>query len=175
MKKFYLIILILILIFCSGFDISISYQPNVDKLESIFKSAMPDTCGIIYTKVPRGLIISLDEKCFFNEGEARIKESSLYILDIIVYILNKLPNFCVVEDHTENNNFENSDYKEDWELSLARSANLAEYMVKYGKLSADKVFALGFGEYMPFKDNVSPTNGMNKRIDFVIIEYEAKR
>lgn len=175
MKKLYLIILILILIFCSGFNVTISYQPNVDKIEAVFKSALPKECGIIYTKVPRGLIISIDEKCFFNEGEARIKESSLYILDTIASLLHTLPNYCVVEDHTENNNFENSDYKENWELSMSRSANIVEYLVKYKNLPNWQLFALGFGEFMPFRDNVAAINGMDKRIDFVIIEYEARR
>lgn len=170
MKKLYLIILILITIFCSGFNVSISYHPEVDKLEALFKSVMPVECGIIYTKVPRGLIISIDEKCFFNCGEVRIRESSLHILDIISILLLKLPNYCVIENHTEEH-----ECNENWELSVARASNLAEYMVKYRKVPIEKVFSLGFGQTMPFKDNVAPKKGMNSRIDFVIIEYEARR
>lgn len=180
MTKLYIIILILILIFCSGFEesiinIAVSYQPNVEKLETLFKAVLPEAKGVVYTKVPRGLIISIDEDYFFNEGEARIKESSLCILDRIIYQLKTLPNYCVVEDHTENNNFENSDYKEDWELSISRSANIVEYMMKYGKLPKEQLFALGYGEFMPFHDNVAPKDGDNSRVDFVILEYEAKR
>jgi len=180
LKNLYIIILILIVIFCSGFDdpiinIAVSYQPNVEKLETLFKSVLPENKGIIYTKVPRGLIISIDEKYFFNDGEARIKESSLCILDIIIANLRSLNNYCVVESHTENNNFENSDYNEDWEISVSRSANIVEYMMKYGKLPREQLFALGFGEFMPFRDNVSVVSDLDKRIDFVILEYEAKR
>lgn len=180
MKNLYIIILILITLLCTGFsdsiiNVALSYQPNVDRLESLFKTYLPIKCGITYTKVPRGLIISIDEDCFFNEGEARIKESSLYILDIIVELLRNLSNYCVVEDHTENNDFTNSDYKEDWELSIARSANLVEYMITYGKLPPSQLFALGFGQYMPFRDNVSPKKDMGNRVDFVILEYEARR
>lgn len=170
MKNLYLIILILILIFCSGFDVTISYQPEVDKLENLFKAVLPLRCGIMYTKVPRGLIISIDEKCFFNHGEVRIRESSLDILDAISVLLAKLPNYCVIENHTEE-----QDCNDNWELSVARASNLAEYMIKYRKLPMEKVFSLGFGETMPFRDNVAPVKGMNNRIDFVIIEYEAKR
>jgi len=180
LKNLYIIILILIVIFCSGFDdpiinIAVSYQPNVEKLETLFKSVLPENKGIIYTKVPRGLIISIDEKYFFNDGEARIKESSLCILDIIIANLRSLNNYCVVESHTDNNNFENSDYNEDWEISVSRSANIVEYMMKYGKLPREQLFALGFGEFMPFRDNVSVVSDLDKRIDFVILEYEAKR
>lgn len=170
MRKLYLIILILILIFCSGFNITISYQPEVDKLETLFKATLPVKCGIMYTKVPRGLIVSIDEKCFFNTGEARIKESSLDILDVISCLLLKLPNYCVIENHTEE-----QDFNENWELSIARASNLAEYMIKYRKVPTEKVFSLGYGESMPFRDNVAPTKGLNNRIDFVIIDYEARR
>jgi len=169
-KKLYLIFLILITIFCSGFNVTISYTSEVDKLEALFKSVLPLKWGIVYTKVPRGLIISIDEKCFFNQGEVRIKESSLDILDAISSLLTKLPNYCVIENHTEEQEF-----SDNWELSISRASNLADYMIKYRKLPTKKVFALGYGESMPFKDNVAPNDGMNNRIDFVIIEYEARR
>lgn len=170
MKILYIIILALIVIFCSGFNIEISYQPEVDKLEAIFKSTLPSMCGVIYTKVPRGLIVSVDERCLFNAGETRIKESSLVFLNSLSEILEQLPNTCVIEDHTEEQGFDKS-----WELSTVRASNLAEYLTKYKKLSAQKIFSLGFGEIMPFRDNVAPQKGFDNRVDFVIIEYEARR
>ena len=180
MKNLYIIILIVILFFCSGakdsiINIAVSYQPNVEKLEQIFKTHLPIKEGIIYTKVPRGLVLSIDERWFFNKGEARIKESSLCILDTIAVLLTNLPNYCVIENHTGEENFENSDYKENWELSIARASNIAEYLVKYKHLHIKKVFPLGYGEFMPFKDNVGESVGMDNRVDFVIIEYDAKR
>ncbi len=199
MKYLYIIFLIMVMIFCTGtfYDhdnfLNISYQPNTDRLESIFRSALPLKEGIVYTKVPRGLIVSIDENYFFSNGEARIKESSLCILNTIILLLHKLPNYCVVEDHTENNNLSSSIYSNDCELSVARSANIVQYMITYGKLSPLQLFSLGYGQYMPFRGNVEaydkgyPTGmavpgnfqnnnkKMNKRIDFVIIEYEARR
>ena len=181
MKKLYLIILVLILIFCTGFsnsvvDISVSYQPNVDKLEQIFKAYIPLKQGIIYTKVPRGLIISIDETKFFSKGDARIKESSLYVLDVISLIVEKLKNDCVIESHTQEKLPPDSDYKEYWEITTARAQNIADYMVLCRKVPFERVFPMGFGELMPFKDNVSATqDGFDNRIDFVIIEYEARR
>ena len=148
MKNLYLIFFILILILCTGFsnstiDISVSYQPSIEVLEQIFKTYMPIKQGVIYTKVPRGLIISVDENKFFSNGDARIKESSLYILDTIALIVQKLKK---------------------------------PYMVLCKKVPFEQIFPMGFGELMPFKSNVSTnTKGFDNRIDFVIIEYEAKR
>lgn len=181
MKNLYLIFFILILVFCTGFsdsviNVSVSYQPAVERLEQIFKSYMPVKQGIIYTKVPRGLIISIDENQFFSTGDARLKESSLYILDTISFIVEKLKNDCVIESHTQQEIPQDRDYKEFWEISTARAQNIADYMVFCRKVPFEKVFPMGFGELMPFKDNVSTSpKGFDNRVDFVIIEYEAKR
>ena len=181
MKNLYLIFFILILILCTGFsnsaiDISVSYQPSVEVLEQIFKSYMPIKQGVIYTKVPRGLIISVDENKFFSSGDARIKERSLYILDTIALIVQKLKNSCIIESHTQQEIPSESDYNELWEISTARAQNIADYMVLCRKVPFEQIFPMGFGELMPFKGNVSTnTKGFDNRIDFVIIEYEAKR
>lgn len=181
MKIIYLIFFIMVIIFCTGFsdkvvDISVSYQPNVDKIEQIFKAYMPIKHGIVYTKVPRGLVISIDESQFFSNGDARIKESSLYALDVIALIVQRLRNYCVIENHTQQEIPVDSDYKEFWEISTARAQNIADYMVICRKVPFEQVFPMGFGDFMPFEDNVSnSTKGFNNRIDFVIIEYEAKR
>ena len=178
-KSFYLIFFILILIICTGFsdkkvDIKIAYQPNVERLEAIFKAYIPLKDGVIYTKVPRGLIVSVDEKVFFSACDTRIKESSLYILDVIIILLQKLQNYCVIESHTDEAGC--NDCCENWELSTIRAQNIAEYISVHGKISTDKLNSNGFGRLMPFKDNVSSRqNGFDNRIDFVIIEYGAKR
>ena len=197
MKFLYTIFLIFIMIFCTGSSNSaknflcISFQPKTDKLENIFKAALPLNDGIVFTKVPRGLIVSIDERYFFSDGEARIKESSLCILNRIIVLLHELSNYCVVENHTEDNDLSGTNYNNDCEISLARSTNIVQYMIKYGKVPPDRLFALGYGQYMPFRGNVKSydksgvttgmaasndiKNKMNKRIDFVILEYEAKR
>lgn len=155
--------------------VSASFQPNVDKLEQNFKTRINLDKGVIFTKVPRGLVISFDEKIFFNNGEARIKERSLYILDVLAEGLRKIPNDCVIEDHTNEQAVSTSDYNSDWELSMARAGNITQYLINCGAIDSKRIFALGYGEFMPFKDNVSPQNGMDERIDVVILEYEAKR
>lgn len=168
MQKLFISFFVTVLIFCSGF----SNLSDVDNLEKMFKTKMPN--GIIYTKVPRGLIISVDESLFFNDCEIYLKDTSLYILDDFAQIFKQLPNYCVIEDHVQKDICTGL---ENWELSMMRSANIADYLVKHKDVPAEKIFDIGFGDTMPFKDNVDPDNkkGLNNRIDFVIIDYEAKR
>ncbi len=167
MQKLFISFLFSVLIFCSGF----SNLSDVDNLEKMFKMKMPN--GIIYTKVPRGLIISIDESLFFNNCETDLNGNSLYILDDFAEIFKNLPNYCVIEDHVQKDICTGL---ENWELSMIRAANIAEYLVKCKNIPTEKIFDIGFGETMPFKDNVDPIQkGLNNRIDLVIIDYEVKR
>ena len=59
---------------------------------------------------------------------------------------------------------------------MARANNIADYLIYCGKIPTERVFPLGFGELMPFKENVSnKITGFDKRIDFVIFDYEYER
>ncbi|MBO6088466.1 OmpA family protein [bacterium] len=145
---------------------------EVDLLEGLFKNNMPKSA--IYTKVPRGLIISFDEKIFFDTCDSGIKQSSLAVLDVFAELLKAISNYCVIEHHIQNNLC--TENLQNWEISAIRSSNIAEYLVKYKNVPSEKIFDIGFGETMPFKENVNPQNsGFDNRVDFVIIEYEAKR
>lgn len=182
MKIWYIFFLIALCLFtCGSADdvkdiyISAAYQPSVERLEQIFKETIAPSNSVIYTKVPRGLIISVDEKYLFHQGEAKIKLNCICLLDTIAEILRTLPNDCVVENHTEHNDLSKSDFESDWELSVGRSCNIVQYMIQYGHIAPKRLFAMGYGQFMPFADNVAPKKGMNDRIDFVILEYEAKR
>lgn len=155
--------------------VAVSYQPNVDRLERSFKQKVNLDEGVIFTKVPRGLVISFDEAIFFSPGDARIKENSLYILDVLASGLRNIHNDCVVEDHTQENMDAVSTYHYGWEISIARAGNIAQYLINCGCINSNRIFALGYGEFMPFKDNVDEHVGMDNRIDIVILEYEANR
>jgi len=156
--------------------VSTSYRPALDTLEELFKENLDIKKGIIYTKVPRGLVISIHEDYFFNNGDARIKESSLSTLAIIARVLNSIPNRCVIEDHTEGNDLTCTKFTYEYELSIARAANIVNYMLKCENLPWIKAFGIGYGEFMPFRDNVSSKGPMmDKRVDFVIIEYSTTR
>lgn len=141
------------------------------KIEHLFKQQLPQNDSIIYNKVPRGLIISIKSKVFFADGEVEILESSKSILHTFAQILKTIPNKCIIESHSVNENFENS-YRYNWELTTIRADKIVQYLIKEEKLNPQKIEAIGFGEIMPFFDNVNSNANLNRRIDFVIINYE---
>lgn len=128
-----------------------------------------------FTKVPRGLIVSVEESVFFKNGDINIKPQAYELLDGISAVLNKFENRCVIESHTDEPVNPDSIYKENWEISLQRSNKIADYLVRTGKVKKERIFPVGFGEIMPFKENVAEKPFSDSRIDFVIIDYALKR
>lgn len=183
MKCLFNIFLFLILLFAGilsvcakqNFYLSADFDYKIESIKEAFSSFLPPQKNIKYTKVPRGLIISVAEEEFFAPSDYHIKPSGIYILNKIIAALKTLNNDCVIESHTDEDVTPDSDYTQDWELSIVRANAVADYIVRYGKIHPARVFPLGLGEFMPFKENVSREGFSDKRIDFVIFDYEFKR
>ncbi len=163
--------------FCSGLVYSSElYKSSYTKnAENLFKTHVELYDSMIFTYVPRGLIVSIDEDIFFAIGCEKIKLSALPILDKIGTILKSLGNDFIIEGHTKNDDLECLDNYANWELSTARANNITKYLIRYAKVPPNKLFTVGFGEFMPFYTNVSNKANMDERIDFVILDYEVSR
>lgn len=151
------------------------FEYQLQEIKNTFYNVLPKDNTIAYTEVPRGLILSIDETKFFYSGDYKIKPSGARILDRIAYVLQNYNNKCVVESHTDEILSETGIYKQDWELSIARANAVADYLIKNGKIKPERVFPIGFGEMMPFKENVSQKGFSDKRVDFVIFDYDLRR
>lgn len=169
---FFASFLIAVITISSGFYLEKSKNMSSENLQKIFQSRLKNKA--IYTKVPRGLIISIDGNEFFDGCNTNIKPSAFETLDIISNVLKNIPNNCVIEDHTTvsncNKNFEI------WEISAVRSSNIADYLMKKKEIPYYKIFYIGYGNVMPLKIKTLPdVSELVNRIDFVLIDYEAKR
>lgn len=177
-----LFILCSITIFClsqgdcaQNFYLSNVFDYHLHEIKNEFYNILPADDTIVYTEVPRGLILSIDEAEFFYSGSYGIKPSGARLLDRISFVLKNYDNKCVIESHTDEILPENSLYKHDWELSIARANAVADYLVKNGKIKTERIFPLGFGEMMPFRENVSQNGFSDRRVDFVIFDYDIRR
>ncbi len=162
MRLFFVIILLLCFVL-----------PSCAELRGI-ESALHREIGkaAIYTYVPRGLVVSIDENLFFDGTNEKISRHGLLILNSIADVINSVDNICVVESHTRDlDKFKSGIYSDNWELSLARANNIALYFIRCKKVNPEKLFPIGYGAFMPFHDNVSYTGDLNCRIDFVFLDY----
>lgn len=164
---------------CSAYEFPQKIQVNLtqtqniqtNKIENIFQQQL-NSNDVIYTKVPRGLIISLPSKLFFENGKDILLESSKPIINLISSILNTQSYKCMIEANTEPESWTSSKFAYNWELATSRADNIVNYMIKSQKVNSQKIRAIGFGEMEPFYDKTKGFNFMNERIDFIIINYE---
>lgn len=154
-------------------EVNLTQNQNIqtNKIENIFKQQLKSN-DIIYTKVPRGLIISLPSNLFFENGKDILLESSKPIINLISSILNTQSYKCMIEANTEPDSWTSSKFAYNWELATSRADNIVNYMIKSQKVNPQKIRAIGFGEMEPFYDKTKGFNFMNERIDFIIINYE---
>lgn len=145
-------------------------------IRKMLEKSLPANTPVVYTIVPRGLIVSIREDVFFQGDSINIKVSAIDTLNAIINVLNEINNNCTIESHTEGHDNPEGNFDSNWEISMVRANVVTDYLVFCGKISPNRVFSLGYGDMMPFKDNVSATNaGFDKRIDFVIFDYNQKR
>lgn len=166
----YFCVIIVYLFFSGAVFAKYKYISTFD-IETLFKENV--SAQMFFSHVPRGLIISIEESCFFDPNNEKLKTLSLPILDEIGYVLNQLDYDFVIEGHSPNGALNSLQWEHDWEISLARANNISRYLIRCAKVSPDKIFTVGFGEYIPFSKNKHPN--LNNRIDFVILDYKAKR
>lgn len=155
--------------------ISATFDSQINNIQNSFVQVLPQRDTIIYTKVPRGLILSIAENEFFAPLDYNIKPNGKNLLNNIISVLQEYKNDCTIESHTDEILPETSEFHQDWELSIMRANSIANYIVKNGNIDSRRVFPLGFGQIMPFKENVSPKGFRDKRVDFVIFDYDIKR
>lgn len=158
-----------------NYKIKKTANKRVDDLQKMFEKALPDKSNAIFTKVPRGLIVTIDENIFFNEDSVKIKESSLPVLSGIAEVLKQIDNEVIIEGHNKDQDMSRVPHELNWEISLERANNISKYLVMCQKVNIDNLFTLGFGEMAPYESNVSREHKIDNRIDFIILDYEEER
>lgn len=121
----------------------------------------------------RGLVITIAGDLLFEEGSAEVKindtrEVLQRAADMIR--LHAQGKKVRIEGHTDSNPPPvDSPYKNNWELSAARSINVLRYLVDYNV--DESIFQVsGFADTVPIESNELPEGrAYNRRVDIVIL------
>lgn len=140
------------------------------EIEELFRQNLNLGECILYSTVPRGVIVSINSIVFFDDGKDEIKECSKEILNKIAQIIKFIDKPCIIEGNTNKNSYMTSIYRSDWEISMVRAERIADYLIKAANLKHDQIRAIGFGEFIPYTNDTRTE--MNQRIDFVILNYQ---
>lgn len=121
----------------------------------------------------RGLVITLEEKAFFSSGDDAIYEQAYPSLEQVAKTIAKLPNPVRLEGHTDSVPIHTSRFKNNWELSTARSIALLELLQqKYG-LDPSKFAVAGYGQNLPVAENETEEGrARNRRVEIVILGWQ---
>ena len=118
----------------------------------------------------RGLVISLREAAFFSSGDDAITAASLPSIEKMAEVLQGLPNPVRLEGHTDSVPIHNSRFRNNWELSAARSIAMLEVLSSRFGIPAGRFAVAGYADTIPVDSNdTDEGRAHNRRVDIVVV------
>lgn len=124
---------------------------------------------------PEGIAVTLSNALLFPSGGTALGPDSRKALARIADLIRPLPNDIRVEAHTDNLPTDSAIYPTNWELSAARAASVARFLIDQEGIAPARLSVLGYGEYRPlFPNDTVEHRAENRRADIVIL-YPSQR
>ena len=116
------------------------------------------------------IIVRLADQGSFRSGYATLQQSFLPTLEKVANSIENTRGQITVEGHTDNVPIAFSErFRTNWDLSAARSAAVADYLLNNSELVAGRVTVTGFADTKPIDNNDTPSGrSKNRRIEIVI-------
>jgi len=118
------------------------------------------------------LYLDLQDTVSFRTGSANISPDDKEAIDRIAKLLNENPNLhLVIEGNTDKRSINNDNYKDNWELSAARSIQVVRKLVDMG-VDPAQLTAAGRAEHNPSSisdPDSKATLAANRRIELMVI------
>jgi chemotaxis protein MotB len=117
--------------------------------------------------------ITLDGAVAFGSGSTRITTEGKRILDDVFGVVEKYSDrWILIEGHTDDVPVAEKwqyRFRSNWELSSARAHAVLHYVQSKFGIDADRLAAVGYGEYHPVADNSTEAGrSMNRRVVITI-------
>jgi chemotaxis protein MotB len=123
----------------------------------------------------RGLVISLREAAFFASGDNGVAPGSLPILAKIAAVVQPLTNSVRVEGYTDSVPIHNSRFRNNWELSAARSIAMLEVLRDRFQIAPARMAVAGYAENAPADTNETEEGrAHNRRVELVVLSAEGQ-
>ncbi len=116
--------------------------------------------------------VSVRGNLLFDLGKADLKPEAISFLRNLSTIIAANNYHIEVAGHTDNFPVSNPAYPTNWELSAARAARVARYLIQYGNLQPGRFTVIGHSYYQPTVANDSLANkAKNRRVEIIITRY----
>jgi len=104
------------------------------------------------------------------EGLAELDGLATALLELEKKIPGEIPWVLRVDGHTDVRSINSPQFKNNWELSVARAISVVQYLISKG-VSPQRLVAAGFGEFQPIDpDKTEEAFGRNRRIELKLTE-----
>jgi chemotaxis protein MotB len=104
------------------------------------------------------------------EGRAELDGLATALLELEKKIPGEIPWVLRVDGHTDVRPMNSPQFKNNWELSVARAISVVQYLVGKG-VSPQRLVAAGFGEFQPIDpDKTEEAFSRNRRIELKLTE-----
>jgi len=153
--------------------IDAEWQRLTDQLESKFQIANATNAVEIGQPKDGKLVVRVKGSALFPSGEAEFHPRMMPMLDGVVQVLRKNPEYKVnIQGHTDNLPIRTVQFPSNWELSAVRATTVLRYFVR-GGVEPTRVTATGYGDAIPLVKNDGAKNrAKNRRIEFVLEKTE---
>ncbi len=118
----------------------------------------------------RGLVVSLPQMILFGSGDDRITEDALPVIERIAGVIGKLSNHIVLCGHADAAPIHNRRFKNNWELSAARSLRLLELLTERYGIDESRLSVSSDGANRPVASNETADGRANNRRVEIVIE-----
>ena len=153
-------------------------QLQLDEVEEALGDALQEDGLQIHVEMrreERGLVVSIaSDDILFAPASTTIDEIGRDVIRVVAETLDGFPNPLFVEGHTDTVPLNRNGYT-NWNLSTDRAVAVLSRMVEQHGLPADRVGAVGYGEFHPLATNDTPEGrSRNRRVDIVVLVEEVE-
>ena len=129
--------------------------------------------GIDFKIGARGLVISLPQAVLYSTGQDEISDSALPMISGIATVLLEIPNKVTLVGHADASPIRGGRFRNNWELSAARSLRLLELLTQQYGLPEARLSIAGQGPYSPKGSNeTADGRAANRRVEILILNDE---
>jgi len=112
----------------------------------------------------------------FASGRAEIRRAMLPVLTKVAGVLNETKSEIIIAGHTDNVPIRRGRFRNNLDLSIARAASVANFMLEKGAVAPQRISTMGFGEYRPLATNKTAEGRQkNRRVEIVLSNMDFGR
>ena len=140
--------------------------------EKLIAEANLDNIDVVLTD-RQAIKVSVRGPMLFDLGKADLRSEVQEFLTELAAIIAKNNYQVQVVGHTDNFPISTPEFPTNWELSSARAARVARYLIREGRLEPGRFTVIGQSLYRPVAPNTSPGNKrQNRRVEIIITRNE---